>query len=387
MKQLKAISNGRTIATGLAALVSTLLMGCSVASSAEQTTAKLTTALRQIPQSALMTEDPMPVVFMDIGALSKEAGGPLSDAALRRMTLAQFIRPLGALAANGGKTWTVKAGIPFDQISYFAAFGPADARIAYWGLPSAKDATHLLDVLKANKFKEVSRSPVILANGEPRSINLAQRAADNPWSGSMGQTSAVMALDDAVAQASAPEDLIKLAALKTSLADDETIATALHGLDTVGNEAHGRIVQAAVVTPLIGVTAIDPAVLVDPGKDQTQQAEAIRKQVEQSFVGLPAYTVGIVADTSGASGSAFAVSLVYGNCDDARTAVTGLEARWQEGMTTKASTVGGTVEGAKSGCAAVVRFGTKTDTPDAFAEFMQNYSQRGFNVLQIGSKK
>ncbi len=264
MKQLKAISNGRTIATGLATLVSTLLMGCSVASSAEQTTAKLTTALRHIPQSALMTEDPMPIVFMDIGALSKEAGGPLSDAALRRMTLAKFIRPLGALAADGGKTWTVKAGIPFDQISYFAAFGPADARIAYWGLPSAKDATHLLDVLKANKFKEVSKSPVILANGEPRAINLAQRAADNPWSGSMGQTSAVMALDDAVAQASAPEELIKLAALKTSLADDEAIATALHGLDTVGNETHGRIVQAAVVTPLIGVTTIDPAVLVDP---------------------------------------------------------------------------------------------------------------------------
>lgn len=387
MRRITPLQTGYTFPIRVSALLAGVLIGCSVASAGERTTATLETALRHVPASALMTEDPMPVVFMDVGALSKTAGGPLSDAALRRMTFAQFIRPLGALTPDGGTTWTAKAGIDFDKISYFAAFGPETARVAYWGLPDANAATALLNILKTKSFKVVSQSPTILANGEPRAINLAQRAADNPWSGPMGQTSAVMPLDAAVAQASAPEDLSPLAALKTTLANDETLATAMRGLDAAGSETHGSIIQAAVVTPLIGMSAIDPAALVDPGKNQTQQAEAIRKQVEQSFVGLPAYAGGIIADMSGDSGSEFAISLAYGDCEDARKAVTELEARWKEGMTSKASVAGKTVEGAKAGCAAVVRFGTKTDTPDAFAEFMRNYLQRGFNVLQIGSMK
>lgn len=388
MRRINALSMGNTLPIRVTALVSAVLMGCTVASAAEHTTATLETALRHAPKSARMTQDPMPVVFMDVGALSKVSGGALNDAALRRMaSFAQLIRPLGALVPNGGKTWTAKAGIPFDKISYFAAFGPADARIAYWGLADAKAATDLLDTLKANGFKDVSQSPVILANGEPRRMNLAQRAADNPWTGPMGQTSAVMALDATVAQASAPEDLSPLAGLKTRLADDETIALAMRGLDAAGRETHGQIVQAVVVTPLIGVSATDPAALLDAGKDQTQIAEAMKKQIAQSVIGIPAYTGGIIADMGGDGGSVFAVSLAYGNCGDAEAAVSGLEARWKEGMKSTASVVGKTMEGTKAGCAAVVRFGPTTNTADAFEEFMRNYAQRGFNVLQIGSGK
>ncbi len=388
MRRINTLAMGNALPVRVTALISGALLGCTVAAAAERTTATLETALRNVPKSALMTEDPMPVVFTDVAALSEAAGGPLSDAALRRMaSFAQFIRPLGALTPNGGKTWTAKAGIAFDKISYFAAFGPANARIAYWGLPDAKAATELLGTLKANGFTDVSQSPVILANGEPRGIKLSQRAADNPWTGPMGQTSAVMTLDATVAQASAPEDLKALAGLKTTLADDETIALAMRGLDAAGRETHGQIVQAAVVTPLIGISATDPAAVLDPGKDKTQIAEEIKKQVEQGSVGLPAYAGGIFADMSGDGGSAFAVSLAYGNCADAKAAVSGLEARWKEGMKSTTAVVGKTVEGIKAGCAAVVRFGPTANTADAFEEFMHNYMQRGFNVLQIGSRK
>ncbi len=115
-------------------------------------------------------------------------------------------------------------------------------------------------------------------------------------------------------------------------------------------------------------------------------SKTIEKKIEQGQAGIPAYAGGLIADLNSESGPALAVSLAYGNCEDAEKAVTGLQARWKEGMTTPVSATGKTVEDTQGGCAAVVRFGTKADGPDALADFMNTYMQRGFNILQIARR-
>ncbi len=218
----------------------------------------LEAALRTVPDSALATSDPMPIVFLDVRALSEAAGGALSDAALRRMAFHESIRPLNVLSYGGARTWTETAGIPFDDISYFAAFGQPPARVSYWGLATKAAADNLIGKLQDRTFRPVTTAPRILANGEPRAVSLRNRQPTNPWSGPMGEISAVLAIDRVVAQASAAADLENLTGVGRSAADHGAVATALAGMATADDRDPGAIVQAAVVTPLMGTP---PAIL------------------------------------------------------------------------------------------------------------------------------
>lgn len=366
---------------------STLMLGAH-AHADERPTANLRIVLQHVPQAIIVTEDPMPVVFMDVDALSKASGGALSDKALMRIRFAPQIRALEPLTINGGKTWGEKAGIAFDRISYFASFRlNEDESIDFWGLSNANAATKLLDTLKTKKFKEVSSSPLILANGEPAAINLAGRQPDNPWSGSLGKTSTVMAVDSLLARASAPQYLEQVAESKTSFADNKAFNVALEGLDNISIEARGTIVQAGVFTPLMGFAAADPEILLDANQDLTQLAKHIEQQMQQPQSGVPAYSGGIFADLDAGGTPSLAISLAYGKCEDAERAISALQERWKEGMTAQVSVKGKTVDVAKLGCAAVVNFSPKADGLDALTEFVSNYFQSGFNVLQIGSKQ
>ncbi|MBY6264293.1 hypothetical protein EI613_20555 [Azospirillum sp. 412522] len=383
MTRLKLAPTRHAASARILAVASSILMTCTAAHSAEKPTAKLESALRKVPASVTTNGDPMPVVFLDVGALPKTPDGALGDKALMRIRFAQQLRPLEALGYGGPGDWQEKAGIDFDRISYFAAFGPQDARIDYWGLADAGVAAKLMDTLKTNNFGEVSASPLIISNGEPRAINLANRDPKNPWSGSMGKTSAVMAMDAVVAQASAAADLTALAGGKASMTDTEAVIVALHGLDAVARETESTIIQAGVFTPLIGMAAGDPEITQGANPNATQLTEKMQQLTQQSQAGLPVYAGGVVADLNSASGAALAFSLAYANCDDAKKALADLEARWTKGMTTPVSAAGKMVELPQHGCAAVMRFGTKGDEPDAMTEFMNTYMQRGFNVLKI----
>lgn len=262
---------------------------------AAQAAGSLEAALRTVPVSVLTTSDPMPIVFMDVQALSKLTGGALSDAALRRMAFYESIRPLNALTYGGAQTWTEKAGIPFEEISYFAAFGQPPARVSYWGLPTKAAADTLIGKLRDRNFRPVSTAPGILANGEPRAINLKDRQPANPWSGLMGETSAVLAIDRIVAQASAAEDLEKLVSVGQSAADQAAVATSLAGLVAAYDSDPSAILQAVVVTPLMGITLMDPAAVLPATTDMAAMRKAIDDQRDSD--GIPAYTGGIVADS------------------------------------------------------------------------------------------
>lgn len=384
MKRLNFPPAANAFPALLIALASSVMMTCTIAQAAEEPTLKLRSALSLVPESVMTTADPMPVVFLDIGALSKASDGALSAKALGRMRFVQQIRPLEALTTDGGKSWTDKAGVPFDEISYFTSFGSNETNITYWGLANAVGATKLLDTLKQKKFDAVSASPLILANGKPGAINLANRDPNNPWSGLMGRTSAVMALDSVVAQASAPELLTELNKSKTSVETNKAVAVALSGLDSSISETNSHIIQAGVFTPLMGVPAADPAFLLDAKKSFAELSADLEKQITPGETGLSVYAGGIVADLDTGGSSTLAVSLAYGSCEDAEKALSALQSRWEEGMATPASVTVKKVYAAQDGCAAVAHFTTNAGEPDAFTEVLTNYLQRGFNVLQIG---
>ncbi|WP_331316812.1 hypothetical protein [Methylobacterium mesophilicum] len=350
---------------------------------AAQAAGSLEAALRAVPDSALATSDPMPIVFMDVQALSKAAGGALSDAGLRRMAFHQNIRPLNALSYGGAQSWTETAGIPFEDISYFAAFGQPPARVSDWGLATKAAADDLIGKLRDRNFRPVSTAPRILANGEPRAVNLKGRQPTSPWSGPMGETSAVLAIDRVVAQASAAEDLEKRVGVGRSAADHAAVATSLAGLAAADDRDPGAILQAAVVTPLMGVTLDDPASVLS-ATDRAAMRKAIDDQRERGRDGIPAYEGGIVADYQGRAGPALLVSLAYPDCPTAGRAVTALKARWQAGMPSAASADGRTVESPQRGCAAVLRVNQAPGAGTPFAAFLESYMRRGFNVLQIG---
>ena len=347
----------------------------------------LEAALRTVPDSALATSDPMPIVFLDVRALSEAAGGALSDAALRRMAFHESIRPLNVLSYGGARTWTETAGIPFDDISYFAAFGQPPARVSYWGLATKAAADNLIGKLQDRTFRPVTTAPRILANGEPRAVSLRNRQPTNPWSGPMGETSAVLAIDRVVAQASAAADLENLTGVGRSAADHGAVATALAGMATADDRDPGAIVQAAVVTPLIGTPPGDPAAVLSAPTEMAAKAKAVDDRREQDPDGVPAYAGGLVADYQGKAGPALLVSLAYPDCRTAGRAVTALKARWQAGMAPAASLDGRTVESPRRGCAAVLRVAQAQGAKPPFAAFIETYRQRGFNVLQIGTQR
>ncbi|SFJ63223.1 hypothetical protein SAMN02799642_05007 [Methylobacterium brachiatum] len=343
-------------------------------------------ALRKVPESALASSDPIPVVFLDVRAVSNVEGGASSDAAVHRMVFSQSIRPLGALQSGGARTWTEKAGIALKDIAYFAAFGQLPTRVTCWGFDDPAASEKLLDKLQTLTFRQVSASPRILANGEPRAMNLKERQPDNPWSGPLGETSAVMAMDAAILQASAAEGLEQLVSLTRSVAENAAVAVALTGLTTLDAGDHGGILQAAVFTPVIGMPLLDPAAFV-ARPDLGSVTKAIESRLEGSQDGIPAYAGGILADYQSSDAPALVVSLAYPDCAMADTAVSALKTRWQAGMPPVASIEGRSVTSPGGGCAAVVRFNQSTGSKAAIGQFLTDYTRRGFNLLQIGSAR
>ena len=369
-----------------AALIVTTLKPALAADNVE----KLRSALVKVPEAALSSTNPIPVVFLDVQAIRAAEGGALSDGALRRMTLAQPMRPLDSLMYGRGSTWSEKAGVAYDEISYFLAYGEPPARLSYWGLKDEKAVGDLMAVLKTRDFKDVPGRTDMLANGEPRRVNIRGRDPENPWIGPMGQTSFALELGDTVIQSSAPEDLDQITAAKRSVADNVAVTTALEGLEKSPATEKSSIVQAAVVTPLIGITVADPAkvLMADPGNPEAAK-KTLEAEMDASTRGIPVYLGGIIADIQHQGGAALAVSLAYGDCTTAEKAAETMQNRWDEAME-KASPVAmrsHALPASDGTCAAVVTFG-KTSTEDirnpALREAMSRLMRRDFNLFQIG---
>ena len=374
------------------ALALCLMTGFAATAAAQDSTRTLQQALKQIPQVVLSSPEAMQVVFLDVQAWrGLETAAPSAEG-MRRLSIAQPIRPLEAIGF-GLEPWSENAKVPFDEVVYFAGFGRAPSNISYWGLKNKAAVGKLVASLKQGDFAAVDGdAPGLIANDGEGKMNMQKANQKDPWRGMMGKASFVLPLDTALIQASSATGMKILAQSTPSVADSEIVAVSLAGLKEGVPADRGRIVQAAVISPIMGLAAVDPAkVLLSTNGDADIAKQNFKAAVEANGRGIPPYFSGNMADAQINKLPAVVISLAYADCATAKQAVDGISAAWKASMTgAKEAKVAGTTVQAGKLCAAVVRV-TAPKAENAgnpvLAEVMNRYMRREFTVLQIGTAR
>jgi hypothetical protein len=376
----------------LKALALCLMAGFAGSAAAQDSTQSLQQAFRQIPQVVLTAPEAMQIFFVDVQAWrGLEKAGPSADG-MRRLAMAQWISPLQSVG-YGLDQWSTNAKIPFDELSYFAAFGQAPGNVTYWGMKDGKSVAGLVDRLKQADFAAVGGDvPGVLANGEAQKMDMKKANPRDPWRGSMGKASFVLPLDTALVQASAATGMNVLAKPTPSVADSAVVAASVAGLKEAVSSADGHIVQAAVISPVLGLEGVDPAkVLPATPADFDAAKRSLEAAAASSARGIPPYFSGILADAQINNVPAVVISLAYADCATAKQAVDGIGVAWKESMaaSVEATVSGRTVQAGKL-CAAVVSM-TSPKAENAgnpiLSQVMNRYMQRDFKVLQIGASR
>ncbi|MEN5159575.1 hypothetical protein [Achromobacter spanius] len=373
----------------LKALALGLMTVCGMSMAAQDSTQTLQRALKQVPQVVLSAPEAIQISFLDVQAwrgLEKE--GPTADA-MRRLSIAQAITPLQSIGYGLDK-WSASAHVAFDELSYFAGFGQSPSNVAYWGLKDKQSAAEFVDRLKQADFKPVDGDVAgLLANGEPNKPDMTKATGQQPWRGTMGMPTFVLPLDSALVQAAAPSGMKVLSQTKPSVADSEIVAASVAGLKEAVPSDGGRIVQAAVISPVFGLQGVDPAsVLMASPADLEGAKQKLQAAAASSNEGIPPYFGGILADVQVKDVPAVVISLSYSDCGVAQQAVDGVGAAWKKAMaaTVQADVKGRTVQSGEL-CAAVVSL-TAPKAENAgnpiLSQIMNRYMRRDPSVLQIG---
>lgn len=376
----------------LKALALGLVAVCGTSVAAQDCTQTLQQALKQVPQVALAAPEAIQIFFLDVQAWrGLEKNGPTANA-MRRLSIAQVITPLQSIGYGLDK-WSDSAHISFDELSYFASFGPSPGNVTYWGLKDKQSAAKFVDRLKQAEFKPVSGDVAgLLANGEANKPDMTKATGQQPWRGTMGMPTFVLPLDAALVQAGGATGMKVLSQPAPSVADSEIVGAAVAGLKDVVPSDGGRIVQAAVISPVFGLQAIDPAKVLSGSPDDLEGAKQKLQAAAASIGrGIPPYFAGIIADVQSKDVPAVVISLSYADCAVAQQAVDGVAAAWKQGMaaTVQADVKGRTVQAGKL-CAAVVSL-TAPKAENAsnpiLSQIMNRYMQRDASILQIGSSQ
>lgn len=376
----------------LKALALCLLAGFGTSVAAQDSTQSLQQALKQIPQVVLSNPEAMQIFFLDAQVWrGLEKSGPSADG-MRRLAIAQPIRPLESIG-YGLDQWSANAKISFDELSYFAGFGQAPLNISYWGLKDKQSVGRLVASLKQTDFAAVDGDVSgLLANDGAGKMDMKKANPKDPWRGMMGKASFVLPLDTALIQASSATGMKILAQPTPSVADSEVVAASVAGLKEGVPSDRGHIVQAAVISPVMGLAAVDPGkVLLSANADIDIAKQNLKAAVEAAGRGIPPYFSGIIADAQIGNLPAVVMSLSYADCATARQAVDGIGAAWKESMAdaVEAKVSGRTVEAGKL-CAAVVSL-TSPKAENAgnsiLSQVMNRYMRREFTLLQIGAAR
>ncbi|OAE63403.1 hypothetical protein A7J67_22230 [Achromobacter xylosoxidans] len=373
----------------LKALALGLMTICGTSVAAQDSTQTLQQALTQVPQSVLTSPEAMQFVFLDVQAWrSLEKAGPSVDG-MRRLSIAQAITPLQSMG-YGLDSWSERAHISLDELSYFGGFGRSPGNVAYWGVKDKPAADKFADRLKQADFKPVDGDVAgLIANGEANKPDMTKATGQQPWRGTMGMPTFVLPLDAALVQAAAPSGMKALSQPKPSVADSEIVAASIAGLKEAVPSEGGRIVQAAVISPVFGLQGVDPAaVMMASPADFEGAKQKLQAAAASSNEGIPPYFGGIIADVQVKDVPAVVLSLSYSDCGVAQQAVDGVGAAWKKAMaaTLQADVKGRTVQAGKL-CAAVVSL-TAPQAENAgnpiLSQIMNRYMQRDPSVLQIG---
>ncbi|WEK03426.1 MAG: hypothetical protein P0Y65_14645 [Candidatus Devosia phytovorans] len=237
-----------------------------------------------------------------------------------------------------------------------------------------------------NRGFENSGAPGVVGNGVARNMDPASRDSSDPWRTMIGAAQFAAAKGSNVVQAQDPQSAMLAAATQPSLGENAIMQTALAGLEqSVGDS---QIVQAVVISPLFGMTGIDPTAVLSPSGDMEETKKKLAEQVDALGSGIPPYLGGIVADVQHEK-QGVGIALAYPDCTIAQQAADAVASRWVElaGDEAQGAITAHTAEGADGLCAATVSVYVDAEGDyqnPAYRAILEIYMRGQAGVLQIG---
>lgn len=354
-------------------LVATLTL-MALSPLAAQAQSPIEAGLGHVPDAVLSESGPIHAWFSAIGP---QADG--GDAGAFRHYLGAG-RALETLRSAPSAVWEEKAGLPLGALDYLLTYGNPPAETTIWGLTSEVAAGSALAALASRGFAPTEMGS--LGNGEPGRIDPTRRDPADPWRGKVGQASFVHASGAALIQTEAPRP----AGLdgQMSMADNPLVATALTGLAAL---EPGGIVQAVVISPLVGLASPDMADLL--GKPLEEVRAQWAEEAKAEGAGMEPFLGGVIADM-GTETPRLALSLTFADCASAAAAAETIAARWSETMRTPLlETTAAAVPGSEGLCAGLVTVDVEpADGNPAYRELLQMLMMnRGVPLLAVGTEE
>lgn len=366
-----------------AIIAASLLLTTSSAALA-QNLDTLRDSLNHLPATVLMQEHGDLAYFVDVEVLSNLSAESAEAQRFYRVVSGADIIALQSLARTETAEWEAKAGTTMDKLRYFAGYGRPPNVHAFWGLNDETAATDLISALEAMGFE--SAAPGVVGNGEAQRIDPARRDASDPWRSTIGAAQFAAANGTNVVQTQTPQAAMIAAAQQPRLGENPIIQTALSGLER--SVSSGQLVQAVVISPLFGMTGLDPMAFLSPTADIEETKKKIEEQMAALGAGIPPYLGGIVADVQD-DRQGVGIALAYPNCDIAQQAADSIAARWEElaGEEAQGEIAAQTAEGVDGLCAATVSVyldGDNAAQNPAYRAVVETYMRGQPGVLQIG---
>jgi len=364
-------------------IAASLLLSTSSAALA-QNLAALRDSLNHLPASVLIQDRGDIAYFVDVRVLSSLSGGYAGAKPFSRVLAGADIVALESLARSDPEEWEGKAGTTLDRLRYFAGYGRAPNVHAFWGLSDETAATDLLATLETIGFE--SAAPGVVGNGEPQRMDPARRDASDPWRTMVGAAQFAAAIGTNVVQTQTPQAAMLAAAQQPRLGENAIVQTALSGLELSVGDA--QVVQAIAISPLFGITGLDPMELLSPSADMEETKKKVEGQMAAPGFGIPPYLGGIVADVQHER-QGVGISLAYSDCEIAQQAADRIAARWEElaGEAAQGEIAAETAKGEESLCAATVSVYLNEDNAaqnPAYRAVVETYMRGQPGVLQIG---
>ncbi len=366
-------------------IAASLLLTPSVSALAQNLDA-LSDALNHLPATLLVGERGDVAYFVDVQVVTGLADGKPDARPFFRVMAGADIVALESLARTERAEWETKAGTTMDKLVYFAGYGVPPNAHSLWGLSDVVAATEMIATLESIGFENAG-APGVIGNGEPQKMDPAKRDPSDPWRTMIGAAQFATASGSAVVQAQTPQAAMLAAAQQPSLDENPILQTALAGLEqSVGDS---QIVQATIVSPLFGMTGIDPMAVISPSGGLEETKKLLEEQMEGLGSGIPPYFGGIVADVQHER-QGVGIALAYPDCTIAQQAADAIATRWVDLASEDAQgqISATTTEGEGGLCAANVSVYIDTqETPQnpAYRAVIETYMRGQQGVLQIGA--
>ncbi|WEJ34109.1 hypothetical protein [Devosia sp. SD17-2] len=367
-----------------AIIAASLLLSTSGAALAQNLDA-LRDSLDHLPATVLMQEYGDLAYFVDVKVAAGLAGDDAEVRPFSRVLTGADMLALQSLASSEAAEWESKAGTTIDRVQYFAGYGRPPNVHSFWGLSDETAAADLIAALETVGF-ESAGAPGVIGNGEPQRMDPSKRDPSDPWRTNIGAAQFAAASGTNVVQAQTPQAAMIAASQQPRLGENPIMHTALSGLEqSVGDS---QLVQAVVISPLFGMTGLDPSAFLSPSADMDETKKKIEEQMAALGSGIPPYLGGIVVDVQHES-QGVGIALAYPDCEIAQQAADSIAARWVDlaGDAAQGEITAHTAEGEGGLCAATVSVYLNEDNAaqnPAYRAVVETYMRGQPGVLQIG---